>query len=173
MDTLVHVGRGLLGILAFIGIAFCFSSNRRAVPWRLVGVGVMLQIAFGVLVLKVDLVRVVIEKVGQFFVKILDFNTAGAEFLFGSLITNKQSFGFLFAFHVLPTIVFFSALTSLFAATSAGDAPAVAPAATSSSMPGWERFQTVRVCPASMRCFAIGRPMMPSPMKPIRMVGSS
>ena len=113
MDTLAHVGRGLLGIAAFIGIALCFSSNRRAVPWRLVVVGIVLQIVFGLLVLKVDFVRVVVDKVGQFFVKILDFNTAGAEFLFGSLITNKQSFGFLFAFNVLPTIVFFSALTSL------------------------------------------------------------
>ena len=113
MDTFVHVGRGLLGIAAFIGIAFCFSSNRRAVPWRLVIIGVVLQIAIGLLVLKVDFVRVVVDKIGQFFVKILDFNTAGAEFLFGSLITNKQSFGFLFAFNVLPTIIFFSALTSL------------------------------------------------------------
>jgi CNT family concentrative nucleoside transporter len=113
MDTLVHVGRGLLGIVAFIGIARCFSSNRRAVPWRLVTVGVVLQIAVGLLVLKVDFVRVGVDMVGRFFVKILDFNTAGAEFLFGSLITNKETFGFLFAFNVLPTIVFFSALTSL------------------------------------------------------------
>jgi CNT family concentrative nucleoside transporter len=103
----------MLGIVAFIGIAFLFSSNRRAVPWRLVIVGTLLQVVFGLLVLKVDLVRIAVDKVGQLFVKILDFNTAGAEFLFGSLITNKQSFGFLFAFNVLPTIIFFSALTSL------------------------------------------------------------
>lgn len=113
MDTLVNVGRGLLGISAFILLAFLFSSNRRAVPWRLVGTGMILQIAFGLLVLRVDAVRVAVDAVGQFFVKILDFNTAGAEFLFGSLITNKQTFGFLFAFNVLPTIIFFSALTSL------------------------------------------------------------
>jgi CNT family concentrative nucleoside transporter len=113
MDTLVHVGRGLLGLVAFIAIAFCFSSNRRAVPWRLVLVGILLQIVVGLLVLKVDFVRIVVDMVGRFFVRILDFNTAGAEFLFGSLITNRESFGFLFAFHVLPTIIFFSALTSL------------------------------------------------------------
>ncbi|MSU51636.1 MAG: Na+ dependent nucleoside transporter [Opitutus sp.] len=113
METFTHIWRGLLGIFAFLGIALCFSSNRRAVPWRLVITGMILQIVFGLLVLRVDAVRVGVDAVGNFFVKILDFNTAGAEFLFGSLITNKQTFGFLFAFNVLPTIIFFSALTSL------------------------------------------------------------
>jgi concentrative nucleoside transporter, CNT family len=113
MDTLVHIGRGLLGIVAFLGIAFLFSSNRRAVPWRLVVTGMILQVVFGLLVLRVDAVRMAVDAVGNFFVKILDFNTAGAEFLFGSLITRKDTFGFLFAFNVLPTIIFFSAFTSL------------------------------------------------------------
>jgi concentrative nucleoside transporter, CNT family len=110
---MVHIGRGLLGIVAFLGIAFLFSSNRRAVPWRLVITGMILQVVFGLLVLRVDAVRLAVDAVGNFFVKILDFNTAGAEFLFGSLITRKDTFGFLFAFNVLPTIIFFSALTSL------------------------------------------------------------
>jgi CNT family concentrative nucleoside transporter len=66
-----------------------------------------------VLVLKVDAVRLAIDWVGARFVDILDFNRAGSQFLFGSLITDTKSFGFIFAFNVLPTIVFFSALTSL------------------------------------------------------------
>jgi CNT family concentrative nucleoside transporter len=113
MDTLINVGRGLLGIVAFLAIAYAFSANRRAVPWRLVATGVVLQILFGILVLHVDIVRVGVDAVGTFFVRILEFNRAGAEFLFGSLVTNTQTFGFLFAFNVLPTIIFFSALTSL------------------------------------------------------------
>lgn len=113
MDTLTHILRGVLGYTAFIGIAVLFSSNRRAIPWRLVGIASLLQILIGLSVLRVDFVRSAVDAVGNFFVKILDFNTAGAEFLFGSLITNKASFGFLFAFNVLPTIIFFSALTSL------------------------------------------------------------
>jgi CNT family concentrative nucleoside transporter len=113
MDQLTHIGRGLLGIVGFIAIAFLFSSNRRAIPWRLVVIGVGLQILFGFLVLHVDAVRYVVDGVGNFFVHILDFNAAGAEFLFGSLITDKKSFGYIFAFNVLPTVVFFSALTSL------------------------------------------------------------
>jgi CNT family concentrative nucleoside transporter len=113
MDILLNVARGLLGIVAFIGLAWCFSANRRAIPWRLVGTGVVLQVVFGLLVLRVDAVRGVVDAVGRFFVRILDFNEAGARFLFGNLLDASQSWGFLFAFKVLPTIIFFSAFTSL------------------------------------------------------------
>lgn len=113
METFSHVWRGLLGIAAFIGIAYAFSENRRAIPWRLVGAGLLFQIVCGVLVLRVDFVRAGVDAIGNMAIAILDFNRAGSEFLFGSLITDTQSFGYLFAFNVLPTIVFFSALTSL------------------------------------------------------------
>ncbi len=113
MDTLTNVARGLLGLAVLIGIAWCFSANRRAIPWRLVGVGVALQIIFGLLVLRVDFVRIGVDAVGRFFVRILEFNEAGSRFLFGNLIDASQSWGFLFAFKILPTIIFFSALTSL------------------------------------------------------------
>jgi concentrative nucleoside transporter, CNT family len=113
MDILVNVLRGALGMAVFLAIAVAFSSNRRRIDWRLVGTGVALQLVFGVLVLRVDIVRGIVDAIGRFFVRILDFNRAGAEFLFGGLVTNTQTFGFLFAFNVLPTIIFFSALTSL------------------------------------------------------------
>ncbi len=113
MDTLVHVSRGLLGIVAFIGLAILCSDNRRAIPWRLVGAGLVFQIVCGALVLKSDTARLAVDWVGQRFVDLLDFNRAGSEFLFGRLVTDTKSFGFIFAFNVLPTIIFFSALTSL------------------------------------------------------------
>ncbi len=113
MDTLNHLFRGLLGIAAFIGIAVACSENRRAIPWKLVGAGLVLQIVCGVMVLKIDAVRAAVDWVGQRFVDILEFNRAGSQFLFGNLITDTKSFGFIFAFNVLPTIIFFSALTSL------------------------------------------------------------
>lgn len=113
MDIVINVARGLLGIVAFLAIATCFSSNRRAIPWRLVATGMLLQVIFGILVLHVDVVRVGVDSVGRFFVRLLDFNHAGAKFLFGNLVTDKESFGFIFAFNILPTIIFFSALTSL------------------------------------------------------------
>lgn len=110
---LTHFLRGLLGIFAFIAIAFLFSENKRAVPWRLVAAGLLLQIICGLVVLKVDLARVAVDWVGQRFIDVLNFNEAGSRFLFGKLIDPTQSWGFLFAFKVLPTIIFFSALTSL------------------------------------------------------------
>lgn len=113
METLTHLFRGLLGIAAFIGIAVLFSENRRAIPWKLVGTGLLLQIICGTLVLKIDAVRIGVDWVGERFIDIISFNRAGAEFLFGSLIKDTKSFGFIFAFNVLPTIIFFSALTSL------------------------------------------------------------
>lgn len=112
MDPL-HVLRGFLGLAAFIGIAVLFSENRRSIPWRLVGAGLLFQIVCGALVLKIDAVRAGVDWVGQRFVDILDFNRAGSQFLFGNLITDTKSFGYIFAFNVLPTIIFFSALTSL------------------------------------------------------------
>lgn len=113
METFTHVWRGLLGVAAFIGIAYLFSANRRAIPWRLVGAGLLLQMICGVLVLKVDAIRLVVEWLAKVFNKVMDFNTAGTAFLFGGLVDSTKSWGFLFAFNVLPTIIFFSALTSL------------------------------------------------------------
>ncbi len=113
MDSLLNLARGFAGIVVFLGIAWCFSSNRRAIPWRLVTAGLALQFVFGLLVLRVDAVRIGVDAVGRFFVRILDFNEAGARFLFGNLVDASQSWGFLFAFKILPTIIFFSAFTSL------------------------------------------------------------
>jgi CNT family concentrative nucleoside transporter len=109
----MYILRALFGMAVLLGVAVLFSSNRRRIPWRLVGIGMALQFIIAVLVLKVEIVRMGVDAVSNFFVRILDFNRAGTEFLFGSLITNTQTFGYLFAFNVLPTIIFFSALTSL------------------------------------------------------------
>ncbi len=113
MDSLSHVFRGLFGFLVFLALAYACSSNRKAINWRLIAAGVLLQFVIGGLVLHVDAVRGVFDVVGSWFVSILDFNKAGAEFLFGGLVNDPKTFGFIFAFNVLPTIIFFSALTSL------------------------------------------------------------
>ncbi|PTY02516.1 Na+ dependent nucleoside transporter [Opitutaceae bacterium EW11] len=113
METLTHVFRGLLGIAAFLGIAYACSANRRAIDWKLVISGILLQLVIGLLVIYVDGVRIAIDWVGTGIVALLDFNRAGTEFLFGSLVTDQKTFGYLFAFNILPTIIFFSAFTSL------------------------------------------------------------
>ena len=102
--------RGLLGIATMIGIAFLFSQNRKMIDWKLVGIGVLIQLTFGFLVLHVSHVRDIFDFLSSVFVKVIDFSNQGASFIFGNL--SSDQFGFIFAVRILPTIIFFSALTS-------------------------------------------------------------
>ncbi len=111
--TLTSFWRGALGMAVLILISFLFSSNRKAINWRTVGIGLSLQLLIAIGVLKVPFVKLIFEKIGQVFVSILDFTRAGSKFLFEGLVVDMDTFGFIFAFQVLPTIIFFSALTSV------------------------------------------------------------
>ncbi len=102
--------RGLFGLAVLIGIAYLFSSNKKAIDWRLVGIGILLQLVFGILITKVEFVEVGFDWVSNVFVKFLSFSTDGAQFLFGDLATDKL--GFIFAFQVLPTVIFFSTVST-------------------------------------------------------------
>ncbi|WP_298418642.1 nucleoside transporter C-terminal domain-containing protein [uncultured Kordia sp.] len=118
--------RGILGMFVLLIIAFLFSSNRKAINWRTVGIGLFFQLIIAISILKgkdigfsigntrLDLgfVSNSFEFIGQLFINILNYTKAGSEFLFGGMM-NVESFGFIFAFQVLPTIIFFSALTSV------------------------------------------------------------
>uniref|UniRef100_UPI003217A643 NupC/NupG family nucleoside CNT transporter n=1 Tax=uncultured Draconibacterium sp. TaxID=1573823 RepID=UPI003217A643 len=110
--SVVTLLRGLLGMMALLVVGYVFSSNRKNIPWRTVAVGLLIQVALALGVLYVPFVRVAFEFFGHIFVKILDFTKAGSEFLLGDLM-NSETYGFIFLFQVLPTIIFFSALTSL------------------------------------------------------------
>jgi CNT family concentrative nucleoside transporter len=107
------LGRGILGMLVLILIAFLFSSNRKAINWKTVGVGLALQLIIAIGVLKVPFVQLAFEQVGRIFVSILEYTRAGSKFLFEGLVVDTNTFGYIFAFQVLPTIIFFSALTSM------------------------------------------------------------
>ncbi|MEO6519046.1 MAG: nucleoside transporter C-terminal domain-containing protein [Pseudoxanthomonas sp.] len=109
LDGLGRIGFGLFGLAVLIGIVFVFSNNKKAVDWKLVATGVVLQIAFAALVLLVPGGREVFDWLGQVFVKILSFVNAGSTFIFGSMMDVK-TYGFIFAFQVLPTIIFFASL---------------------------------------------------------------
>lgn len=113
MDIINDFGRGLLGVVSMLAICYVFSRNRKAIDWRLVAVGMTFQIVFAILVLKVPFVNSFFDWLAGGFTSILQFASAGAEFMFGGLVTDTDSFGYIFAFQVLPTIVFFSALTSI------------------------------------------------------------
>ncbi len=104
--------RGVFGMLVLIFIAFIFSTNKRAINWRVVITGLVIQVLLAIGVLQVGFIQLFFEYIGKIFVVILDFTKEGTEFLFsGFLDTDK--FGYIFAFQVLPTIIFFSALTSV------------------------------------------------------------
>ncbi|MCJ7757928.1 MAG: Na+ dependent nucleoside transporter [Gillisia sp.] len=104
--------RGLLGMLALLLIAYFFSSNKKAINWKTVLIGLAVQMLLAIGVLKITFIKNIFEFVGKIFVLILDFTRAGSEFLLGGMM-NIESFGFIFLFQVLPTIIFFSALTSV------------------------------------------------------------
>ena len=104
--------RGLIGMIVLIVIAFLLSNNKKAIKWKSVGIGLIFQLIIAIGVLKVDFVMKAFEYVGQGFIAILLFTQAGTKFLFGNML-NVDSFGYIFAFQVLPTIIFFSALTSV------------------------------------------------------------
>jgi CNT family concentrative nucleoside transporter len=105
--------RGLLGMVTLIFIAFLFSNNRKAINWKTVGIGLTFQLLIAIGVLRVGFVKTIFEWIGGLFVSVLDFTRAGSKFLFEGLVMDMDTFGFIFAFQVLPTIIFFSALTSV------------------------------------------------------------
>jgi len=107
------IWRGVLGMVVLIFIAFLFSANKKAIQWKTVGIGLALQLLIAVGVLRIKFIQSIFEGVGQIFVSVLDFTRAGSKFLFEGLVVDMNTFGYIFAFQVLPTIIFFSALTSL------------------------------------------------------------
>ena len=110
--SVTSIWRGVLGMITLLFIAFLFSNNRKAIDWKTVGIGLAFQLIIAIGVLKVAFVQSGFEAVGEIFVSVLDFTRAGSEFLFNGLM-DINSYGFIFAFQVLPTIIFFSALTSV------------------------------------------------------------
>lgn len=114
---------GIIGIGVIIGLAFVASNNRRRINWRMVGMGFLIQLVFGLLVLKgrefgppFNFLAVMFEALGKGIVSLLAFTIDGARFVFGNLALspgNDGSLGFFFFFQVLPTIIFFSSLMSV------------------------------------------------------------
>lgn len=109
----MNIGRGLLGMATLLGICYLLSRNRRAINWRLVGSGIGLQLLFAVLVLKVPGVSWAFDEFAKVFTYIIKWSEEGARFLFGDLATGDKGFGYIFAFRVLPTVMFYSALSAV------------------------------------------------------------
>lgn len=106
--------RGMLGMAFIMFLAWLFSTNRKAISWRVVGTGLIIQLILALAILYVPFVQSVFDVLGKIFVKILGFSDAGAKFLFKSLVSGEIEQPLLnFAITILPTIIFFSSLTSI------------------------------------------------------------
>lgn len=106
------IAKGLIGMAVLIGIAWLFSSDRNSISWRVVGIGLSIQLGLALSILHIPAIRVVFEVLGKIFTKILDFTKIGSQFLFRGFM-DVESHGFVFALQILPTVIFFSAITSV------------------------------------------------------------
>ena len=106
------IARGLLGLISLILISFLLSNNKKKIQWKTVLISILIQFVIAVLILKVSLIQSIFEIVSKFFVRIINYTASGSSFLFSSL-ADQQKFTYIFAFQVLPVIIFFSALTSV------------------------------------------------------------
>jgi len=114
--------RGVLGVVVLLGACYLLSADRRAINWRIIGAGIAMQVILAIAILKVPLIKNIFDFIASFFVVILDFTEAGANFVLGKWPAVVQvsdgagdmvTVGYIFAFKVLPTIIFFSALSSV------------------------------------------------------------
>ena len=104
--------RGIIGMGFLIFISFLLSNNRKAINWKAASFGLIIQLILAIGVLKIPFVQAIFEFAGKIFVKILDFTMEGTKFLFGDLV-SLDNFGNVFVFAILPTVIFFAALTSV------------------------------------------------------------
>jgi len=103
---------GLFGLAVLMSVAFAFSNNKKSVDWKQVAAGIGLQVVFAIIVIMVPGGREFFSAISRVFVKTIDFAMTGAQFIFGDL-ANSTNFGFIFAFQVLPTIIFFASLMAV------------------------------------------------------------
>ena len=105
-------GRGFLGMLVLLVLAYAVSTDRKRIPWKTIAIGLLTQFLIALGVLKVDFLKKVFETLGGFFIKILEYTQSGSKMLLGDF-ANVELYGFIFVFQALPVIIFFSALTSV------------------------------------------------------------
>ena len=110
--SIITIVRGLLGLISLILISFLLSNNKKKIQWKTVLISILIQFVIAVLILKVSLIQSIFEIISKFFVRIINYTASGSSFLFSSL-ADQQKFTYIFAFQVLPVIIFFSALTSV------------------------------------------------------------
>src|SRR5246127_2256937 len=104
---------GILGLLTLLGLAYIFSTNRKAIRLKTVAWGLGLQIVFAIFVLKIDFGRSLFQAAGAAVNRLLSYSFVGSQFVFGDLGKQGSSMGFFFAFQVLPTVIFIAAFFAI------------------------------------------------------------
>jgi len=110
--SLTSILKGCIGIIILLIIAFGASNNRRNIPWKTVVLALGTQLFIGICILKVPFIQLLFEQLGAFFIKVIEYTLAGSNFLFGEIVDLSKT-AYIFAFQVLPVILFFSAVTSV------------------------------------------------------------
>ena len=110
--SLESIGRGIIGMLVLIIIAYALSENRKNISWKVVFIGLLTQLIIAICVIKIGWIKSFFEYISGFFVKVLEYTQSGTRMLLGEF-GDVNLYGFIFVFQALPIIIFFSALTSL------------------------------------------------------------
>ena len=110
--SIISLTRGVFGMFFLIFIAYLFSNNRKAIAWKTVGIGLIIQVFIAIGVLKINFVKGLFETIGGFFIKVLEYTGEGTKMLLGEF-GDTETYGFIFVFQALPVIIFFSALSSI------------------------------------------------------------
>ena len=110
--SIITISRGILGLTSLVFISYLLSSNKKKIKWKTVFLSILIQFIVAVLILKISLIQSFFELISKFFVRIINYTASGSSFLFSSLV-DQQKFTYIFAFQVLPVIIFFSALSSV------------------------------------------------------------
>lgn len=108
-----NVGRGAIGMTFLIFACYLLSNNRKAINWKLIGIGITAQICFAVGVLKINLIKIIFGWISEKFVEVINIGHKGIEFIFGKLADPTGHWAYIFAVQVLPNIIFFSALSAM------------------------------------------------------------
>ena len=110
--SIITITRGIIGLISLILISYLLSNNRKKIHWKTVFVSILIQFVVAISILKISFIQSIFEIISKFFVRIINYTASGSSFLFSSLV-DQQKFTYIFAFQVLPVVIFFSALTSV------------------------------------------------------------
>ncbi len=110
--SIITILRGILGLVSLIFISFLISNNRKNIQWKTVFISILIQFLVAISILKISLIQSIFKVISKFFVRVINYTTSGSTFLFSSLV-DQEKISYIFAFQVLPIIIFFSALTSI------------------------------------------------------------